>query len=318
MTPVTTAQLCEAPSCPGHDDGGVCGNERLHVLDGFEHRGAINTTDDQIVANIQHSIRLGYPQLCGNSLQTKRVCLVGGGPSLESTLPALRELYFAGAEIVTLNGAYQWCIERNIQPSAQIVMDARPSNARFVQPAIPRTKYFLASQCAPETWKAVEGRPNVYIWHAAAPDNETLAPILNAYYGNRWQGTPGGTTVAMRAVIILSIAGYLRFDLFGIDSCFMDGKGHAYAQPENDEDRAAPFVLAHPDKPETRRTFLCTGWHAKQLECFLQMIRLHGHRFKLHVHGDGLLAHALKCGASPTMGFTTADAPDGCIHTEQE
>ncbi len=295
----TTVANCDAPGCLGHTDGGQCGNERLQVLDGFDFQGNINTSDDQLIANVKHSIRLGYPQFKPDQIQPKRVCLVGGGPSLESTVPELRALAFEGAEIVTLNGAYHWCIERNIQPSAQIVMDARPSNARFVEPAIPRTKYFIASQCAPETWEAVKGRDHVYIWHAVAPDNPAMAPVLDDYYGARkWQPTPGGTTVAMRAVVLLNIAGYLRFDLFGIDSCVVNGRGHAYPQPENDGERVYSTTLSKPGQPETVRTFHCTAWHMKQLECFLQMIRLYGDRFRLRVHGNGLLAYALECSAN--------------------
>lgn len=270
----------------------------LKVLDGIEFNGRINTPDDRLAENIRHSIRLGYPQLRPQPAHGDRALLVGGGPSLEDTFEELRDLYFAGAKVVTVNGSYRWCLERNIRPSAQIVLDARPENARFVQPAIPQCKYLLASQCAPETWAEVKGRPDVWIWHAVAGDNETLKPILDAFYLGQWMPTPGGTTVIMRALAILRAIGFLRFDLFGVDSCFLGGKHHAYDQPENATDRAYPFVIHPTGHPELARTFLCAPWHAKQLECFLQTIRVNGHQFLLNVHGDGLLAYALKCSAN--------------------
>jgi hypothetical protein len=270
----------------------------LKVLDGVEMRGNINTPSDQLVANISHSIRLGYPQLRPQPTQMDRVCLVGGGPSLKPTFPELRDLYFAGAKVVTVNGSYQWCIKRNIRPSAQIVLDARPDNARFVQPAIPQCKYLVASQCAPETWAAVKGRPDVYIWHAVAEDNDTAKPVLDAYYRKRWMPTPGGTTVVMRALAVLRALGFLRFDLFGVDSCFIDGAHHAYGQPENAADKAYPVTVYPTGHPEHARVFQCAPWHIKQLECFLQTIRINGESFLLNVHGDGLLAYALKCSAS--------------------
>ncbi len=37
----------------------------------------------------------------------------------------LRQLIFEGALVCTVNGSYSWCIERNIRPSAQVVIDAR-------------------------------------------------------------------------------------------------------------------------------------------------------------------------------------------------
>ncbi len=272
--------------------------DRLKVLDGIEMRGNINTSDAAILANVEHSIRLGYPQIRPQHPQMDRVCLVGGGPSLDDTLDELRELYFAGAKVVTVNGAYHWCLERNIRPSVQIVLDARASNARFVSPAVANCKYVVASQCAPETWAAVDGRPDVWIWHAAARDNETLRPVLDAFYLQNWMPTPGGTTVIMRALSVLRALGFLRFDLFGVDSCFMGSKHHAYVQPENDVDKAFEVPVYPTGHPELARTFTCAPWHLKQLECFLQHIRINGHTFVLNVHGDGLLAFALSSSAS--------------------
>lgn len=271
--------------------------DELQVIEGVEMRGTINTPDDELVANIQHSIRLGHPQARPQVTQPDRVCLVGGGPSLESTLPELRDLHFAGAKIVTVNGAYHWCLSKNLRPSAQIVLDARAENARFVNPPVPRCQYLIASQCHPETWAQVQGR-DVLIWHAAAEDNVHVKPVLDAYYLKNWTGTPGGTTVIVRALMLLRILGFLRFDLFGVDSCFLNGQHHAYAQPENDEDSPRP-VRVHPSgHPDLAREFQCAPWHIKQLECFLQTIRLHGDHFVLNVHGDGLLAYALSCSAA--------------------
>lgn len=270
----------------------------LKVLDGFDVQGNVNTPDDQILRNIEHSIRLGHPQYRPLArTMVPRVCLVGGGPSLDSTLPELRQLYFEGAFIVTVNGAYQWCVERNIRPSAQIVLDARPENARFVNPPVPRCLYLIASQCAPETWAQVEGRPEVYIWHAVNDANSHARPILDRYYKDTWCPTPGGTTVVMRAITLLQGLGYFKFDLFGVDSCYIDKKGHAYEQPENAKDKMFPFRVYPSDRPDLSRTFLCAPWHAKQLEDLLQLIRLNGDKFSLEIHGDGMLAYALKVSA---------------------
>jgi len=288
--------------------------DRLKVLDGIEMQGNINTPDERLAANVAHSIRLGFPQLRPQAPQADRVCLVGGGPSLADTEEELIALYFAGAKVVTVNGSYRWCLERNIRPSAQIVLDARAENARFVSPAIPQCRYMVASQCASETWAALEGRPDVWIWHAAARDNETIRPILDAYYLGQWMPTPGGTTVVMRAVSILRALGFLRFDLFGVDSCFMGGAHHAYAQPENEADRAFPFTVWPTGHKDLAREFLCAPWHVKQLECFLQTIRINGDQFLLNVHGEGLLAFALQ--ASAEVEWSVDAAAIACSRKE--
>lgn len=284
--------------------------ERLKVLDGIEMRGTINTPDPQLIANIAHSIRLGYPQIRPQPTQSDRVCLVGGGPSLAETFDELRDLYFAGAKVVTVNGAYHWCLERNIRPSAQLVLDARPQNVRFVEPVIPQCRYLLASQCAPETWAAVAGRPDVWIWHAVALDNEVLKPVLDSYYAGHWVPTPGGTTVIMRALTVLRMMGFLRFDLFGVDSCFLHGAHHAYTQAENDVDRAYPVTVSPTGHPELARVFHCAPWHLKQLECFLQTVRINGESFLLNVHGDGLLAFALQASADVEVSEAAAGPGD--------
>lgn len=261
----------------------------LHVLDGIELHGHINTPDEDLVEHIRHSIRLQYPQVKPQAPQSDRICLVGGGPSLVDTEGELRELYYAGAKIVTVNGAYHWCLERNYRPSAQIVLDARASNSRFVEPAIPNCKYLLASQCHPETWAKVDGRPDVWIWHAVSEENAWRA-VLDAYYGAQWQSIVGGSTVAMRAIALLRVLGFLRMDLFGIDSCWMGRVHHAYSQAENDSDKHVKFNVYPTGHPELSRPFWCAPWHAKQLEDFLAMIRVNGHNFLLNVHGEGLLA----------------------------
>lgn len=283
--------------------------EQFKVLDGIEFRGAINTSDPELLANIQHAIRLGYPQVRAQQPHGDRALLVCSGPSLESTLDELRELYFEGAKVVTVNGAYHWCLERNIRPSAQVVLDARPSNARFLEPAVPQCRYLLASQCAPEAWAVVKGRPQVWIWHSIGPDPET-EQVLTDYYQGRFQaigfGPVGGTTVGVRAIALLRTMGFLRYDIFGMDSCYMGGMGHAMPQPENDADRRVYYTLGVPGRPETQRKFLCSPWHGKQLEDFLRMIRAKGNEFLLRVHGDGMLAYALQVNADVV---DVADAP---------
>jgi hypothetical protein len=268
----------------------------LKVLEGIELRGDLNTSDDALEGHIRHAIRLGYPQVKPQPAQPDRVVLVGGGPSLASTFDELRDLAFAGAKLVTVNGAYQWCLERNLRPSAKIVLDARATNARFVSPVVPQCKYLLASQCHPETWQAVRGRSDVWIWHSMSESSVHRA-LLDEYYLGAWYPVIGGTTVLTRALVLLRALGYLRFDLFGADSCWLDGAHHAFDQVENRRDRRLT-IQAHPTgHPEKARLFECAPWHLQQLNDFLQIVRIHGDKFLLNIHGPGLLAYALEASA---------------------
>jgi hypothetical protein len=280
----------------------------LEVLEGLSFAGGgVNTDDATIREHIRSSIRRGHPQVKPQPAQTDRVILVCGGPSLEDTFEELRQLYFEGAKVVALNNAAAWCLARNIRPSAQIVLDARASNARFVGTPIPQCRYLLASQCHPDVFDAVEGR-DVWIWHAIGPEPETEA-MLTAYYQGKFMaighGPIGGTTVLVRAIALLRTLGFFRFDVFGADSCVGDRGHHAYAQPENDADVVRAFRV-QATGGQAHRIFRCTAWHLKQLEDFIRMIRATGHEYVLNLHGDGLLAYAL----SVTAELTVSDLND--------
>ena len=278
----------------------MSGAINMKVIEGLEMEGCLNTSDAQVIANIEASIRRQHPQIKPQSLQNDRVCLVGSGPSLAQTEGELVRLVQEGAKLVTVNGAYHWCLARNLKPSAQVVIDARDSNVRFVQPEVPNCVYMLASQCAPAIWDAVEGRPAVWIFHTLNEGN-IAGPILDRYYLGKWKGISGGTTVATRALVALRMLGYLRFDLFGIDSCAMDGAHHAVPQPENEHDKFYSLKVGPTGHPELSRTFSVTPWHVKQFEDILQFIRVNGDHLMLNVHGDGLIAYALGVGADLAM-----------------
>jgi hypothetical protein len=272
----------------------------LQVLDGIELvGGAVNTPDDVLLANITANIRRGHPQIKEQlGLQRDAIALVCGGPSLAATLPELYALAADGVKIVTVNGAYQWCIAHHLIPSMQIVMDARAGNARFLDPPLPRCHYLLASQCDPVLFDAVATRPHVWIYHVGINDDTpTTKAVLDGYYLGHWHNVGGGTTVGTRALVLLRTLGFVRFDLFGMDSCWQDDVHHAYAQPENDHDQRLRITAAPAGHPELARVFWCAPWHLQQLQDFLQLVRLHGDAFVLTVHGDGLLAYALTSSA---------------------
>lgn len=277
--------------------------DRGKVIEGVELDGHPNVSDEIYEAHIRAAIRRHLPQLRDQPSNYDRVALLGNGPSLNDTLDELNEVLRDGAKLVTTNGAYHWALEHNLRPQTQVVLDARASNVRFVEPAIPHCNYLIASTCHPDVFDAVEGRPNVFVFHpfVRKKDPTTNSPVvadLDAYYLGHWVGVPGGTTVVSRALCALRTLGYVRFDLFGVDSCYLHGQHHANAQPENDADQQYRVKVSMTETPDDVREFACTGWHLVQVQDFLRLIRFHGQHFQLAVHGDGLLAHALQASAN--------------------
>jgi len=152
----------------------------------------------------------------------------------------------------------------------------------------------------------VEGREKVWMFHAAAGSDGPLKDLLDKFYVGQWFGVGGGTTVTTRAISLLRTLGYLRFDLFGIDSCFMNGEHHAYEQAENNHDKPIPFYVHPVGEPDKQRVFQCAPWHIKQFEDLLQMININGEHFLLNIHGEGLLAYALSVSAN--VDWSTGDS----------
>lgn len=265
------------------------------VFEGLTVEGSINTPDEQLVAHVQSSIRRGYPQIWPTQTNGHRIALVGGGPSLNATLPELRDLVFEGAKLVALNGAYQWCLDHNLQPKAHVILDARPASSKLIGPPVPGCRYYICSQCAPETWDALGDRSHVAIWHAAGDDAVTA--VLDAYYLGQWSPVSGGTTVGTRAIALCRMLGFLRFDLFGFDSCWMDDQHHAYPQAQNDRDGRFRLTIQAMNSATPARDFYVAPWHVKQLEDLVLFMRAHGDKFLLNIHGDGLLAYALRAHA---------------------
>ncbi len=256
--------------------------------------GKMNTHEARVLENIASAVRRGHPQWRGGPVRPDRICLVGSGPSLNDTEDELRQAVWEGATLVTMNGGYHWCIERGLKPQTQIVMDARATNARFLHPMVPKCNYVVASQCDPATWDAVDGRDHVWIFHAVVKQEGASSNLLDAFYSGQWIGIAGGTTVASRSISLLRTAGYLRFDLFGIDCCWMGDMHHAIPQPENDKDRWTSVHAGVRDKPETLRTFRVAHWQLKQAEDLLTMMKVNGQHFTLAAHGDGMFAHLLQ------------------------
>jgi hypothetical protein len=272
--------------------------EPTDMVEGFR----VNTPDEQILENMRHSIRLQLPQFDPQPPRKGEICIVGGGWSLDDTKDELLDVCWKeGAPIIALNGAAKWLMERNIRPAVQMVLDARPENAEFIID-IPGCKYMIASQCAPETFAACEGL-ETYIFQSVGSDDSKhkgMWDVLNTFYDHRWVNVSGGSTVGLRAITLAKMMGFQFQHLFGIDSCYSpDGEHHAYPQALNDGEGSSRMYLALKNGDKSAgKEFRCSTWQASQAQQFKDFLAVNGNHFRLHIHGDGLLAYMLKTGAS--------------------
>jgi len=259
-------------------------------MDGKEvvELGIPNTEEEEIVANAKHNIKQGYLQVQPHPANTEEVMIVGGSPSVKGQLEKIKELRAKGVKLITINGAYKWCIDNGLTPSAMVMLDAREFNSRFTKPVVDDCKYFLASQCNP---KAFEGLPKdrTYLWHTQAEFlNDELAKQFEA-----WYPVPGGSTVLLRAIPLFRMLGFKRFHLFGCDSCLEENEHHAYEQKENDKQLVIPVNV-------DGKIFSCNPWMMCQAQEFIEIVKMLGDEFELEIYGGGLLSYILETGASYT------------------
>lgn len=232
--------------------------------------GVVNTDLDIIKANIAENSRLGLKEVVPYYEQPGEIMLLCGGPSLDYFEDDIRGNRGNGMPLVTVNGAYNWCLERDIKPGAQIILDARSFNRRFTEPHIETCKYLVASQCHPELVRSLPF-DQTWMWHI----EDVPYPVY------------GGCTVMLRAIPLLIMLGWRKQHIYGFDSCLMDGKHHAYEQKENDSQLVVEASFGG-------RTFQCHGWMVSQIQEFQELQALISEVCELAVYGDGAIAHLLK------------------------
>lgn len=253
--------------------------------------GILNTEMEKVRENVRHNANQGWQQVKPHKTNDVEVMILGGGPSVREFERDIKQKREEGVKLVTLNGAYNWAIEHGLKPSAQIMVDARPFNARFAKPVIEDCKYLIASQCDPSVFEGLP-KDQTFIWHTST---ELIKDILNEVY-ETWWPIPGGSSVLLRAIPLLRMLGFHMFHLYGCDSCLIESAHHVYSQPENDSETIIPVSVTG------GRIFYCHPWMIAQAQELMSLIRYLGNEIELAIYGDGLLKHLLDMGAKLEMG----------------
>ena len=244
---------------------------------------SVNEDVEKIRDNIKTNIQRGLPQVQPYETQWDKVVgIVLGGPSLKETFDDLLEKRKNGMPVITVNGSHKYCVDNGLTPSGMVMLDSREFNNRFVYPLLDDCKYFISSQCHPTAFENLKDN-KVWIWHCAGDDNFDL---LQEVYNKEYYPVMGGATVALRAVHLLRMLGFRKFEMYGFDSCITEDH-HAYEQPENDGEQELDVVVAG-------KEFRCTAAHYHQAREFVDMISKTGEYYDLAVHGDGLISHIIK------------------------
>lgn len=214
-----------------------------------------NTDDEQLFANVEANSRLPLEWVKSVDAHDGHAVIVGGGPSAADHIHSILRRQELGQTIFALNGAAEWLYKHGVRPDYQVVVDARAHNKRFVRYPWAKT-ILLSSQCDPSLF---DGQANVMLWH---PVIEGITEHIQD--DREFALVGGGTTVGLSAMALAYTMGYRKLHLYGYDSCHADGKGHAYAQPENDREPDCKVTVFG-------RTFRASLAMAKQAELFPEL-----------------------------------------------
>lgn len=233
-----------------------------------------NTRDEVLKDNIRSACKRDIPWLGEEKIHDGHAIIVGGAPSVNGKIEELRRWADSGATIFSLNNSAAWLLENGIKPSAQVIVDARVENARFVQPGL---KHYIASQCAPETFDSAD---NATLWHCMSP---FLEECISNPGGKPEMLIATGSTVGLAAMGISYVLGYRKIHLYGMDSSYSGPNHHVYSQPINDSETIMDVTCQG-------RTFRASPWMIAQAEQFQEVASILANwGCDIMVHGSGLL-----------------------------
>lgn len=250
-------------------------------------KSEIATPIDEVLENIRANVKRGLPEFHLSHYWQKfkgdaPIAIVGGGPSLPSTLPILRSF----RHVMVCGSAHDYVISQGIEPEFAVILDAHATiTASYLSKPCPTTTYLVSSNCHASVFDALKHN-QVLLWHCSGTVPEDVRPIT-ACIG-------GGCTVTTRAIGVALLMGYGNQHFFGFDSCVRPDQHYAYARSKAD-------TIQNEQPVEVRmigsdRIYYATPTNLAQAQHFQDILKTHGQFITPTVHGDGLIAEILRIG----------------------
>lgn len=259
---------------------------------------------DEMRRNVSAAVGRKWPEHPPMQRHAGTMILVGGGPSLPSTVGALRRLVNRPKHYTwALNMSAGWLEQRKFPVNYACLLDPKVWVKDYIKPNT-ETVYFIASQTHPETQQVFD-KPEIkkFLWHA---EDTEIMDLLSPEQAKRSMPQVG-STVGLRSLIFNYYLGFRFFHLFGYDSSYgPKDELHGYDKPHEIRDRHTvyprPFDGAEVNEFEETaleglQEFVTSGHMLRQAEEFNRLMRewtlavAGGHidPIKITVHGTGLL-----------------------------
>lgn len=264
------------------------GSAASHLLPpGFQPLAYQNTWDPRLIQtaadNMRHAATLGLPHLMPERVQPGKVAIVGSGPSVLENLEKIREIAADPRNgVFVVNYAHPLLKKHNIRISGACLFEIEARAYDCLEDPSPGCTYYICSICDPSTFAKLEGQTRV-IWHCMS-DQPSHKEALQAFKGHLHIG--GGFTTFLRTLNVAYVLGWRDYELFGVESSFPGKDSHFFGTPNYGGD-VMPITIGFADG--SRADFMSKSYLVRQADEFRQFTEIHGHLFKMKVHGEGLL-----------------------------
>ena len=216
--------------------------------------------DDILTQHIQHALSLGLPSLPACHPHDMVAVLVASGPSITTQLDSIKRQRDKGRPIIAIKDAHDWLIARGVIPNQAVVLDPTEHQWQCFRRKHPDVQYWVSSQCHRTMFDHLRGH-HVSLFHLIHDGNMV-------YKGTSAKFMIGGaTTTGLRAISVLWVMGFRRFELYGYDSCLANGHlriDTAWERPEDATMKVVPVRCG-------ARTFACNPGMAVQAQEFQKL-----------------------------------------------
>ena len=266
-----------------------------------------NCVDNEVIhSNIRYSRQLVKKLLPVCTKHNQTAVLVAGGPEMHKHIDELRELSARDDhKLFCVKTSYKpLTVDYGIIPYACVLLDPRDHVQLHITPIRDDVKFFVASMCHPTTIDLLtEANANVYFYHAlvGADEQKLVQEIYKDWPGSTTQNMVcGGSTAAMRSILVAHMLGFCKFKLYGYDSCYW-----------TEQDMNHKDTLGQPYFWRVNvngRAFLTNlQLYAQAQEYSKLLTELHMTRsFDIEVCSDGMIAHIHQTQWKPLPDFSTA------------
>lgn len=239
--------------------------------------------DETLTKHIHHALSLGLPTLPAHAQHDMVAVLVASGPSVETQLDSIKRQRDKGRPIIAIKDAHDWLISKGVIPNQAVVLDPTEHQWQCFRQKRQDVQYWVSSQCHPKMFEHLSGH-QVSLFHLAFNENKAYKGSNVPFY------IAGSTTTGLRAMSLLHVLGFRRFDLYGYDSCLQDGRlrvGTAWKRPDDQQAIIKIRVGG--------RTYRCNPGMAVQAQEIQKQWTTYGMPdIFVQAYGDGLIAAILR------------------------